>query len=50
MNVCPMQYKEIFSAIKIDNFVRKKKKRYFSVFAQNIDCGFHIRTDLLRRF
>ena len=31
-----MLYTEIFSAVKIKNFVRKKK----SYFAQNIDCEY----------
>ena len=35
----PMQYTEIFSVVKNENFVRKKP-RYFLIFAQNIDCGY----------
>ena len=34
-----MQYTEIFSPVKIENFVRKKND-IFLVFAQNIDCGY----------
>ena len=35
-----MQYMKIFSPIKIENFIRKKKKDIFLIFAQNIDCGY----------
>ena len=28
----PMQYTEIFSAIKIENFTRKKKRKIFLIF------------------
>ena len=34
-----MQYTEIFSAVKIENFTRKKFDS-FNIFAQNIDCGY----------
>ena len=34
-----MQYTEIFSAVKIGNFIGKKIKN-FNIFAQNIDCGY----------
>ena len=34
----PMQYTEIFSAVKIENFIRKIL--IFFIFAQNIDCGY----------
>ena len=33
-----MQYTEIFSAVKTENFIRKILI-FFLVFAQNIDCG-----------
>ena len=34
----PMQYTEIVSAVKIENFTTKKN--IFNIFAQNIDCGY----------
>ena len=34
-----MQYTQIFSAVKIENFIRKKID-IFLIFAQNIDCGY----------
>ena len=34
-----MQYTEIFSAVKIENFIRKNFD-IFNIFAQNIDCGY----------
>ena len=34
-----MQYTEIFSAVKIENFIRKNVD-IFLIFAQNIDCGY----------
>ena len=35
----PMQYTEIFSAIRIENFTRNFFDS-FNIFAQNIDCGY----------
>ena len=35
----PMQYTEIFLALKIENF-QLKKMIFFLIFAQNIDCGY----------
>ena len=35
----PMQYTEIFLALKIENF-RLKTFDIFLIFAQNIDCGY----------
>ena len=34
-----MQYTEIFSVIKIENFVKKK----FNSIAQNINCGYMLK-------
>ena len=34
----PIQYTELFSAVKNENFIRKKDS--FNIFAQNIDCGY----------
>ena len=34
-----MQYTEIFSAVKIENFTRKKKG-IFNIFAQNLHCRY----------
>ena len=34
-----MQNTEIFSVVKIENFVRKKN-HIFDIFAHNIDCGY----------
>ena len=34
-----MQYTQIFSAVKIENFNRKKND-VFNISAQNIDCGY----------
>ena len=36
-----MQYTEIFSAVKIENFTRKNFD-IFNIFAQNIDCGYSL--------
>ena len=38
----PMQCTEIFSAVKIENFIRKIPMKNFDIFifAQNIDCGY----------
>ena len=36
----PMQYSEIFLAVKIEQFSRKKN--IFLTFAQNIDCGYSL--------
>ena len=33
-----MQFMELFSAVKIENFI--KKYVIFNKFAQNIDCGY----------
>ena len=35
----PIQYTEIFSAVKIENF-QLKMFDIFHIFAQNIDCGY----------
>ena len=35
----PMQYTEIFLALKIEHF-QLKKNDIFLIFAQNIDCGY----------
>ena len=35
----PMQYKEIFSKAKVENFIGKNFY-IFNNFAQNIDCGY----------
>ena len=35
----PMQYTDYFSAVKIENFIRKKLV-FFLIFAQNIDRGY----------
>ena len=35
----PMQYTEIFLALKIENF-QLKNVEIFLIFAQNIDCGY----------
>ena len=35
----PMQYTEIFSSLKMENFIRKKND-IFDIFAQNINCGY----------
>ena len=32
-------YKDFFSAVKIENFTRKKED-IFNIFAQNIHCGY----------
>ena len=49
-----MHYTEMFSAVKIENFIRKKKKKknIFDIFAQNIDFGLsgHVRTVSAMRF
>ena len=37
----PMQYTEIFLAVKIENF-QLKKFGNFLIFAQNIDCGYSL--------
>ena len=44
----PMQIKQIFSAVKFENFIRKKFD-IFNILAQNIDCGY-VRTSLPTRF
>ena len=37
-----MQYTEIFSVVKIENFIEKISIFSLFVFAQNIDCGYKI--------
>ena len=36
---CPCNIQRIFSALKLKNFIEKKKDNFY-IFAQNIDCGF----------
>ena len=35
----PMQHMDVFSAVKIEIFIRKNAD-VFIIFAQNIDCGY----------
>ena len=41
----PMQYTEIFKAVKNENF-QKKNFDIFPIFAQNIDCGYTLEPPL----
>ena len=45
----PMLYTAIFHRCKKDNFQMKNLDTFF-IFAQNIDCGVHVRTVSVRRF
>ena len=38
---CPWSIQIFFSAVKIENLVRKKKD-IFNIFTQNIDCGYKL--------
>ena len=44
----PMQYIYIFSPVKIEHFIRKKKD-IFLIFAQNIDCGYTLEPPVLEQ-